>query len=261
MTVEPHRLFYLETLRPNAYALKSSRPFDRESTSFYQIELRARDFGQPSLRRSMTFELNITDINDQKPIFKSNYTFDVIENNRVPLIIGQITAHDADQDLNGQLSYALVSPSSDFFISSSDGTLSTNSSFDYETQRTYRFQVRARDHGQPALDSVVSVRVNVVNVNEYAPEFERDTYVFSLYENATKKREQLIGQVKAFDRDYGDRVRYALSSDEDLFRIDQEGQLWTEKIFDREMQDEYKLTVIASDNSTMGSTAVIIQIK
>lgn len=241
--------------------MKSSRPFDRESSSFYQIELRARDFGQPSLRRSMTFELNITDINDQKPIFKSNYTFDVIENNRVPLTIGQITAQDADQDLNGQLSYDLVSSSADFVISPNDGTLSSNTSFDYESQRTYRFQVRARDHGEPVLESVVSVQVNVVNVNEYAPEFERETYVFSFYENATKTREQLIGQVKAFDRDYGDQIRYALTNYEDLFRIDQEGQLWTETIFDREVQDEYKLTIIASDNSTMGSTAVIIRIK
>ncbi|CAF5086171.1 unnamed protein product, partial [Rotaria socialis] len=56
--------------------------------SSYQIELHARDFGQPSLRRSMTFELNITDINDQIPQFHTNYTFDLIENNRIPTIIG-----------------------------------------------------------------------------------------------------------------------------------------------------------------------------
>ena len=103
--------------------------------SFYQIELRASDFGQPSLRRSMTFELNITDINDQIPQFKTNYTFDLIENNRIPTIIGQINAYDYDQGKNGQITYAIIPLSSYFFITSNDGILSTNTSFDYEKKR------------------------------------------------------------------------------------------------------------------------------
>src|SRR5689334_18056111 len=118
--------------------------------SFYQIELRARDFGQPSLRRSMTFELNITDINDHIPIFKTNYTFDLFENNRIPTIIGQINAYDYDQGINSQITYSIIPPSLYFFITSNDGILSTNISFDYELKRQYNFQIRARDHGQPS---------------------------------------------------------------------------------------------------------------
>ncbi|UJR09245.1 hypothetical protein I4U23_013491 [Adineta vaga] len=258
LTVEPNRLFYLETIRSNYYAVKSFRQFDRETVPFYEVELRARDFGQPSLRRSMTFELNITDINDQKPEFKSNYTFDLVENNRIPTTIGQVTAYDFDLGINGQITYTIVPPSSLFFITPIDGILTTNTSFDYEVKREYQFQVRANDHGQPSLESFVTVRINIININEYSPQFEYDHYEFLINENETIK---FVGQVKAYDRDIGDAINYSLGNHEDLFIIDQNGKIWTQMIFDRELQDEYKLTVIATDNSTIGSTTVIIKIQ
>ena len=78
------------------------------------------------------------------------------------------------------------------------------------------------------------------------------------------KQQSFIGKVKANDRDYGDYVTYSLDDNEHLFTIDQNGNIWTEIIFDREIQDEYNLTIFATDNSTaglIGSTIVIIKIK
>ncbi|CAF2030949.1 unnamed protein product [Rotaria magnacalcarata] len=257
LTVEPHRLFYHELIRPNYYAIKAHQNFDRESVSSYQIELHARDFGQPSLRRSMTFELNITDINDQIPQFHTNYTFDLIENNRIPTIIGQIHAYDNDQGLNGQITYAIIPESSYFFLTANDGTISTNTSFNYEIKRKYKFQVRARDHGQPPLESFIDVQINIININEFSPTFEQDNYEFFVYENKTI---QFIGQVKAYDLDFNDSISYVLRNYEDLFRVDSNGKIFTHVVFDRELQEEYKLTVIATDNSTIGSTIVTIKI-
>lgn len=258
MTIEPNRLFYLEILRPNYYSIKSLRAFDRESTAIYQIELRARDFGQPSLRRSMNFQLNITDTNDEKPQFKSNYTFEILENNQIPSVIGEVRAEDADLGLNSQILYSLVSPSSIFSISPIDGIISTNVSFDYETQREYFLQVRARDSGQPPLESISTVRVNILNQNEYPPQFAKKIYTFSVDENST---EQCLGQVKAVDRDFGDRIEYQLDNYQQAFTIDEYGKICTKMVFDREMQDQYNLTVVAKDSSMMSSTMVIVRIK
>ncbi|CAF2717221.1 unnamed protein product [Rotaria sp. Silwood2] len=264
LTIQPNRLFYLEIIRVNYYSIKAIRRFDRETISSYRIELYARDFGQPSLRRSMTLELNITDVNDEKPIFKSNYTFDIIENNQIPSIIGQINAYDADQGINGQIKYSIVPPSSFFSISSMDGVISTNTSFDYELKREYYLQVRASDYGKPSLESITYVKINILNQNEYSPAFEKKIYHFSIYENLTNNSMTFIGQVKAYDRDYGDYVNYSLNYNENLFTIDQNGKIWSDTIFDREIKDEYQLTVVAIDNSTaglVGSTTVIIKIK
>ncbi|CAM4755086.1 unnamed protein product [Rotaria magnacalcarata] len=264
LTIQPNRVFYLEIMRLNYYAIKSLRRFDRETVPSYRIELIARDFGQTSLRRSMILDLNITDVNDEKPVFKSNYTFDLIENNPIPSTIGQITAFDADQGLNGQIKYSIVPSSSHFLISSHDGIISTNISFDYELKREYNFKVRATDHGKPPLESTVHVKVHIINQNEYSPEFDKNTYHFSMDENSTNHTITFVGRVKAKDRDFGDYVTYALNDNEHLFTIDQNGSIWTDAIFDREIKDEYKLSVIAVDNSTdglIGSTIVIIQIK
>lgn len=243
----------------SSFALKSSRVFDRESISFYQIEIRARDFGQPSHRRSMTFDLNVTDLNDQRPFFPENSTFVVPENNRVPMQIGQVHALDLDEGPNAQLTYELVDSTNEFFISPHDGILWANVSFDYETKKFFRLVVKATDHGEPAFDASTFVEIRVENVNEFAPNFEQDVYRFSLEENSTKK---FVGRVKAIDRDADDPLRYALQSDDDgLFQIDQNGQISTTKTFDREAKDQYQLTVIARDNSTASSATVIVQIK
>jgi hypothetical protein len=212
----------------------------------------------------MTFDLNITDINDQKPLFKTNYTFDIIENNQIPSVIGQIIAYDADQGINSQIHYTIIPSSPYFFISSIDGIISTNISFDYELKRQYNFKVRSRDFGQPSLESYTYVQVNIINQNEYSPEFERKLYYFYINENSTNQTRTFIGKVQANDRDYGDSINYLLDNNKHLFTIDQNGNIWTEKIFDREIQDEYNLTIIAIDNSTaglIGSTIVIIKIK
>jgi hypothetical protein len=209
----------------------------------------------------MAFDLNITDINDQKPVFKANYTFDMIENNQIPSVIGQINAHDADQGINSQISYSIIPPSSYFSISSIDGIISTNTSFDYEFKRQYKFKVRARDSGQPPLESFVYILVNIINQNEYSPVFEKKIYYFFVNENSTNETRTLVGQVKANDQDYGDHITYSLDNNQHLFTIDQNGNIWTDIIFDREVQDEYKLTIIATDNTTIGLTTVIIKIK
>ena len=248
----------------NYYSIKSLRQFDREAISSYEIELHAQDFGQPSLRRSMTFALNITDVNDEKPLFQTNYTFDLIENNQVSSVIGQVKAYDTDHDMNGQIAYSIVPPSAYFSISSIDGLISTNISFDYELQRQYNFQVRARDFGEPSLESITYVKVNIINQNEYSPEFEKKIYYFSIYENLTNDTITVIGQVKASDGDYGDSIDYSLDNNKHLFTIDHNGNIWSRVIFDREIQDEYNLTVTAMDNSTaglIGSTTVVINIK
>lgn len=205
----------------------------------------------------MTFELNITDINDQIPRFNTNYTFDLIENNRIPTIIGQVHAYDSDQGTNGQITYTIVPSSVYFQITPNDGIISTNTSFDYERKRVYRFKVRARDHGQPSLESFVDVQINIVNINEYSPKFEKDDYEFYIYENQTNK---FVGQVSAYDLDFNDTISYLLGNYEDTFSIDKNGRITTNKIFDRELQDEYRLTVIVTDNSTVGSTIVTVKI-
>jgi hypothetical protein len=53
---------------------------------------------------------------------------------KFPSVIGQVNAYD-DQGINGQINYAIIPSSSDFSISSINGIISTNTSFDYEIKR------------------------------------------------------------------------------------------------------------------------------
>ena len=88
-------------------------------------------------------------------------------------------------------------------------------------------QVVAYDSGSPRRSSSLIVDVNVDDVNDNAPLFERDLYHVTIQEDAEIGR-SLIG-VKAHDLDLGSagKVRYRIqsnrmSSSSNLFNIDQD---------------------------------------
>lgn len=242
-------------IRPNFYGVRCFSSFDREKTSKFEIELRARDLGQPVLRRSMIIQLNVTDVNDKAPRFDGNFTFEIMENNRIPSVVGQIRAFDDDQGLNGEIFYSIVSSGDEFFISPIDGILSANRSFDFEAQRHFQIEVRARDRGRPALEASTLVFVKILNENEFAPVFEKNFYVFSIAENRTgnESRPICVGPVKAIDQDFSDEIFYEIENENEIFRIDQHGLICTDEIFDREKIDHFNLTLLAKDNSSSGS--------
>ena len=46
--------------------------------------------------------------------------------------------------------------------------------------------------------------VKVIDVNDNAPVFEQDTYIFE----AKREVDYFVGKIKAADRDQGDTIRY-----------------------------------------------------
>ena len=58
------------------------------------------------------------------------------------------------------------------------GTIYTNRTVVFNpSQPTIHLVVTAKDHGTPALSTVVPVRVQVIDVNDHAPEFTESHYV------------------------------------------------------------------------------------
>lgn len=106
----------------------------------------------------------------------------------------------------------MVGPESTLFaIHKSNGKITTKSGLDYETKKSYQFQVVASDSGQPMRKGISSVTVNIVDVNDNAPVFS-GSYRARVPENASRGTN--VVTVKASDRDSGPRgeVRYSIVS-------------------------------------------------
>lgn len=70
-----------------------------------------------------------------------------------------------------------------FNINPSTGVIAPIRQLDYETQNRYDFLVLAIDGGNPALTSQMSVRVNVLDIDDELPRFVESIYEGEILEN------------------------------------------------------------------------------
>uniref|UniRef100_A0A8D0HLL9 Cadherin domain-containing protein n=1 Tax=Sphenodon punctatus TaxID=8508 RepID=A0A8D0HLL9_SPHPU len=162
----------------NYYKLVTVSTLDRERTPQYNITVTATDKGDPPLSTQKTIQLQISDINDNPPVFEeSSYTAYVPENNPAGASIFRVRASDPDLERNARITYSLLSSnveeaplSSYISIHSETGNLYAQRSFDYEQLREFAVQVKAQDGGSPVLSSNVSVRVFILDRNDNSPQ-------------------------------------------------------------------------------------------
>jgi protocadherin-16/23 len=166
-----------------------------------------------------------------------------------------ISATDAD-DLpeNKKIDYSIISGNGErmFDISQSSGDLLLVGNLDHERTTAYVLTVMARDRGDPPLSSTISVNIDVQDVNDNSPEFNRSEYMTSINESAALQA--VVTQVFAYDYDSGlnGRVEYQIISGNDYnnFEIDRDtGLIAVKTLLDHETADLQRLIIKAVDSS------------
>ncbi|XP_057588706.1 protocadherin gamma-A1 isoform X14 [Hippopotamus amphibius kiboko] len=230
--------FKLEKLDDNYYRLVTERTMDRELTSQYNITVTATDQGTPTLSTETHISLQVTDINDNPPVFlQDSYSTYIPENNPRGASIFSVTAHDADSNENARVTYSLVQDtiqgvplSSYVSINSNTGVLYALQSFDYEQFQDLQLRVTASDSGDPPLSSNVSLGIFVLDQNDNTPEILYPTLPTdgsTGVELAPRSAEPgyLVTKVVAVDRDTGQNAwlsyRLLKASEPGLFLVGQ----------------------------------------
>ncbi|XP_067423042.1 protocadherin gamma-B5-like isoform X8 [Emydura macquarii macquarii] len=175
--IEHNLPFKIVASSNNYYKLLTDSTLDRERTPEYNITVTATDKGIPPLSTQKTILLQISDVNDNAPVFeKPSYTAYVPENNPSGASVFSVKASDRDLDQNARVTYSIVSSnieevplSSYISINSQTGAVYAQRSFDYEQFREFEMQVKAHDGGSPPLSSNVTVRVFILDQNDNAP--------------------------------------------------------------------------------------------
>jgi protocadherin Fat 4 len=81
------------------------------------------------------FLFQVTDTNDNPPVFSEYvYSFDVDENEVRGTKVGQVSATDEDENVNGQISYTVISDWANdvFSLNPQTGIFTLTSKLDYE---------------------------------------------------------------------------------------------------------------------------------
>ncbi|NXK83670.1 PCDGA protein, partial [Amazona guildingii] len=168
----------LEKTFKDYYRVVTAGELDREKVSEYNLTVRAVDSGSPALESSAVLALRVLDVNDNAPVFaEERYSSRLAENNAAGALVLTVRATDADWGQNARLRYRLSegrvrgAPLSSYVsVQAETGALYALRSFDYEEVREVRLWVWAEDGGSPALSSNVSVRLEIVDENDNAPQ-------------------------------------------------------------------------------------------
>lgn len=129
--------------------------------------------------------------------------------------------------------------------------VTTQAELDYEDQVSYTLAITARDNGIPQKSDTTYLEILVNNVNDNAPQFLRDSYQGSVYEDVPPFTSVL--QISATDRDSGlnGRVFYTFQGgddgDGDFIVESTSGIVRTLRRLDRENVAEYVLRAYAMD--------------
>ncbi|KAM6356510.1 protocadherin gamma-B5-like [Alca torda] len=157
-----------------SYKVVTASALDREQASEHRVTVVARDRGSPSLSSRASLVLEVSDVNDNAPVFEeAGYSAYVAENNAAGAPVVRVRARDADAGANGRVSYWLAGGSAGaapyVSVEARSGAVYAQRSFDYEQCREFAVAVRAQDGGSPARSSTATVRVFVLDRNDNAP--------------------------------------------------------------------------------------------
>ncbi|NXH20721.1 CELR2 protein, partial [Bucco capensis] len=210
--------------------------------------------------------VNVTDANTHRPVFQSShYTVNVNEDRPVGTTVVVISATDEDTGENARITYLMEDSIPQFRIAAETGAVTTQMELDYEDQVSYTLAITARDNGIPQKSDTTYLEILVSDVNDNAPQFLRDSYQGSVYEDVPAFTSVL--QVSATDRDSGlnGRVFYTFQGgddgDGDFIIESTSGIVRTLRRLDRENVPFYTLRAFAVDKGVPAKrTPVEIQV-
>nr|XP_060630185.1 protocadherin beta-16-like [Anolis sagrei ordinatus] len=271
-TVDMNLPFVLKVTTNSFYQLLIQSSLDREKISEYNVTITAIDRGSPRLTSTRIIHVQISDVNDNPPVFdKSLFEMLVVENNIPGLLIGSIKAVDLDTEQNAKLTYSLLPGNiggdpmvSYISINSETGNMYVLQSLDYEKIKDFKVIVKVTDSGSPPLSSDVVVHVIITDENDNAPFFlyPLQNSTFSCNELLPKMAEAgyLITKVVAVDGDSGQNswLSYELlkATDPGLFSIGtQNGEVKTRRPLTERDTNKQRLVVAVRDNGVPPQTS------
>ncbi|XP_034086834.1 protocadherin alpha-8-like isoform X10 [Gymnodraco acuticeps] len=265
--------FKLETNYRNYYSVVIGGALDRELISHYNLTIKATDEGRPPLSATSVVIIQVSDVNDNKPVFSETViNIYVEENSPVGTILKAVSATDADVGENGRVSYSLVTNNNLALlntmlnINTETGDIVSLQSFNYEELNTFQFKVQATDSGVPPLSSNVTVNVLILDENDNNP-----TVLAPYSEHGSVNSESIpysaeagyfVAKIRAVDADsgYNALLSYHLSEPKgnNLFRIGtSSGEIRTKRRMSDNDLKTHPLVVLVSDNGEPSLSATV----
>ncbi|NXK17433.1 PCDA3 protein, partial [Arenaria interpres] len=240
-------------------ALILTNPLDRETVPVHRLVLTASDGGRPSLTGTMELVISVLDANDNAPQFnQSVYNVKVLEGSEPGTLLITVSATDLDEGINSEIVYLFsrhvtAEIKEMFSIDGNKGEIRLKGKLDYEEIDNYEITVEARDKGSPLLSGHCKVVLEVLDVNDNAPEVRVTSLSVPVSEDAAVGTVVALLSVSDGDSGANGRVRCAVwpaSPFGLVSRFAGSYSLVLREALDRERVSEYEVEVRAEDGGS-----------
>ncbi|XP_072321988.1 protocadherin-17 isoform X2 [Eucyclogobius newberryi] len=234
------------------------RPLDREERNHHTLILSATDGGEYPRSGTMQINVKVIDSNDNSPTFdQASYVVEIPENSPPGKVLIDLNATDPDEGNNGQVVYSFSGYAPErirelFSIDSRTGVIKIQGEIDYEESPVIEIDIQAKDLGPNPIPGHCKVSVKVLDRNDNWPSIG----FVSVRQGAISEAAPpgtVIALVRVTDKDSGrngqlqcrvlGNVPFKLEENYDNFFT-----VVTDRPLDREMQDEFNVTIVAKDN-------------
>ena len=232
------------------------KELDREQEQEVTLLLTASDGGSPQRSGTAVIRVIVLDANDNLPVFsESIYKVSLPENSPLGTVVVTVTATDADEGANGEVTYEFSHISDKavrlFSIDKVTGEIKVIGTIDYEDKYEYELWVKAKDGA--GLASNAKINIEITDVNDNAPVISIKSLNVPIPENVAPGTE--VGIINVQDKDTGGNKQIRCSIQQNVpFKLNPSIKnyytLVTTAELDRELVGDYNITITATDEGS-----------
>ncbi|KAM9413754.1 protocadherin gamma-A11-like isoform 10-T10 [Salvelinus alpinus] len=232
------------------------KELDREGKQEMNLLITAVDGGTPHRSGTVVIHVTVLDANDNAPVFsQAVYKASLPENSPLDTVVVTVSATDADEGLNGEVTYEFSRISDKarkiFSLGHSTGEMKVIGPIDFEGDPKYEMRIEGKDGYGLSSDS--KVIIEITDVNDNAPVIYLKSLTNPIPENASPGTE--VGIINVQDRDSENNRQVRCSIQQNVpFKlvpsIKNYYSLVTTGELDRELVSDYNITITATDEGS-----------
>uniref|UniRef100_A0A8C9XHJ3 Cadherin domain-containing protein n=1 Tax=Sander lucioperca TaxID=283035 RepID=A0A8C9XHJ3_SANLU len=240
----------------NKVELVLDNKLDREKQNEIHLLLTALDGGSPQRSGTVVIHVTVLDANDNAPVFsQAVYKASLPENSPPDTKVINVSATDADEGVNGDVTYDLSHVSDDdvnvFSIDPKTGDIRVTGVIDFEERSSFEMRVESKDG--LGLTSYAKVLIDVTDMNDNAPVIYLKSLTNPIPEIVSPGTEVGIINVQDRDSENNRQVRCSIQQNvpfklvpsiKNYYSLVTTGQL------DRELVSDYNITITATDEGS-----------
>ncbi|XP_034634885.1 protocadherin alpha-3-like isoform X3 [Trachemys scripta elegans] len=173
-------------IEQNTGEIRIKGNIDFEDINLFEIQVEAKDKGNPPLVGHCKVLIDVLDANDNAPeLAVTSLSLPVPEDAPPGTVVALISVSDRDSGDNGKVTCS-IPPNLPFRLVSTFKnyhSLVLAEAVDRERVSEYKILVTARDEGAPSLSASSSILVPIADVNDNAPAFPQPVYRVFVKEN------------------------------------------------------------------------------